>query len=145
MLHFLDAATLEPVAAHKLSSPVVGRLWSVGTTVLAETRDHELTAYETSGTPKLLFVAALGESGSSGPPALLGGRLIVAERDGTVVSLDPAKGTVIARVALEQPLAGGVLDVNGHPIVTTIDGTLCRVDSVLEATKSGLESPKKGP
>jgi outer membrane protein assembly factor BamB/pSer/pThr/pTyr-binding forkhead associated (FHA) protein len=144
-LHFLDAATLEPVAAHKLSSPAVGRLWSVGTTVLAETRDHELTAYETSGTPKLLFVAALGESGPSGPPASKGGRLIVAERDGTVVSLDPAKGTVIARVTLEQPLVGGVLDVNGHPVVTTIDGSLCRVDSVLEATTSGLESPKKGP
>jgi len=38
-----------------------------------------------------------------------------------------------------------VLDVNGHPVVTTIDGSLCRVDSVLEATTSGLESPKKGP
>ena len=36
-LHFLDAATLEPVATHKLSSPAVGRLWTVGTDVLAET------------------------------------------------------------------------------------------------------------
>ncbi len=136
-LHFLDAATLEPVATQKLSSPAVGRLWTVGTIVLAETREHELAAYETSGTPKLLFVAALGDSGPAGPPALLGGRLIVAERDGTVVSLDPAKGTVIARVALEQPLAGGVLDVKGHPVVTTIDGSLCRVDAVLESPKKG--------
>ena len=86
-----------------------------------------------------------GESGPSGPPALLGGGLIVAERDGAVVSLDPAKGTVIARVALEQPLVGGVLNVSGHPVVTTIDGSLCRVDAVLESTKPGLESPKKGP
>ncbi len=143
-LHFLDGATLEPVATQKLSSPAVGRLWTVGTIVLAETREHELAAYETSGTPKLLFVAALGDSGPAGPPALLGGRLIVGERDGTVVSVDPAKGTVIARVALEQPLAGGVLDVNGHPVVTTIDGSLCRVDAVLESPKKGLESSKKG-
>ncbi len=142
-LHFLDAATLEPVGTDKLSAPAVGRLWTVGTIVLAETRDHELAAYETSGTPKLLFSAAVGESGLAGAPAVVGGRLVVAHRDGSVLSLDPSKGTEVARVALDHPLAGGVLVVNGHPVVTTIDGSLCRVDAVSESPKIG--PPSTGP
>jgi outer membrane protein assembly factor BamB len=69
---------------------------------------------------------------------LIHGRLVVANRDGTVIGIDPAQGTVVARAAIGQALSGGVIAVEGHPVVCTIDGSLCRVDSV-------LESPKQGP
>jgi hypothetical protein len=137
VVHFLDATTLEPVATHKLPAPAVGRLLTVGSLLLIETRDHQLAAYDATGSTKPLFAMALGQTGPSGPAALIRGRLIIANRDGTVVGVDPAQGTVVARAAMAEPLAGGVLSVDGHPVVFTIDGSLYRVDSVLESPKKG--------
>jgi hypothetical protein len=134
-LQFREAATLEPVAAHKLPAAAVGRLWTSGTLVLVETRDHHLAAFDATGPTKALFVVPLGETGPAGAPAMIGGRLVVANRDGTILSLDPAQGTIIARASAEQPLSGGVIVVDGHPIVSTIDGSLVKVDSVLESAK----------
>jgi outer membrane protein assembly factor BamB len=138
VLHFLDATTLEPVATHKLPAPAVGRPWTAGSLLVAETRDQQLAVYDASGPTKPLFVASVGGTGPCGPPALIHGRLVVANRDGTVIGIDPAQGTVVARAAIGQALSGGVIAVEGHPVVCTIDGSLCRVDSV-------LESPKQGP
>jgi PQQ-like domain/FHA domain len=137
VLHFLNAAELEPVATHKLSAPAVGRLWTTGSLLFAETRDHKLAAYDASGPTKPLFVAPLGQTGPSGPPALIRDRLIVANRDGSVLSLDPSRGTVLARATIDQPLSGGVISVDGHAVVSTIDGSLCRIDSLLEPQKNG--------
>jgi hypothetical protein len=134
-LHFLDASTLEPVATHKLPAPAVGRLWTAGSLVVVESRDQQLAVYDASGPTKPLFVAALGETGPSGPPALLRDRLIVAFRDGAVVAIDPVRGAVVARASVGEALSGGVVAVDGRPVVTTIDGSLCRVDSVLESPK----------
>ena len=138
VLHFLDAATLEPVATHKLPAPAVARPWTAGSLLVIETRDHQLAVYEASGPTKPLFAASVGSTGPSGPPALIRGRLVVANRDGTVIAIDPAQGTVVTRAAIGQALSGGVIAIDGRPVVCTIDGSLCRVDSV-------LESPKKGP
>jgi outer membrane protein assembly factor BamB len=135
VLHFLDAETLEPVATHHLLAPAVGRLWFVDSLLLVEMRDHQLAVYDLRGPTKLLFVASLGQSGPSGPPAIIRDRLVVANRDGTILSLDPSSGTVVSRHPLDQPLSGGVMVVEGHPIVSTIDGTLCRVDSLIESPK----------
>jgi hypothetical protein len=138
VMHFLDVATLEPVATHKLPAPAVGRPWTAGSLLVVETRDQQLAVYEASGPTKPLFVASVGGTGPCGPPALIHGRLVVANRDGTVIGIDPARGAVVARATIGQALSGGVLAVEGHPVVCTLDGSLCRVDSV-------LESPKQGP
>jgi outer membrane protein assembly factor BamB len=138
VLHFLDAATLEPVAKQKLPAPAVGRLWTAGSLLVVETRDQQLAVYDASGPTKPLFVASVGGTGPAGPPALIHGRLVVANRDGTVIGIDPAQGAVLARAAIGQALSGGVIALEGRPVVCTIDGSLCRVDSV-------LESPKQGP
>jgi outer membrane protein assembly factor BamB len=116
----------------------VARPWTAGSLFVIETRDHQLVVYDASGPTKPLFAASVGSTGPSGPPALIRGRLVVANRDGTVIAIDPAQGTVVARAAIGQALSGGVVAIDGRPVVCTIDGSLCRVDSV-------LESPKKGP
>ena len=121
-----------------LPAPAVNRLWSVGSTVLVETRNHQLLSYEVSGSPKLQFHVPLGNTGPAGPPALVRGRLVVANRDGTLLALDPASGAVAARAVVGQPLSGGVISVGDHAVVASIDGTLYRVDSF-------LEQPKKSP
>jgi outer membrane protein assembly factor BamB len=110
----------------------VGGLWTVGSTVLIETRDHQLVCYDLDGQPKLRFHVPLDKTGPAGPPALLNGRLVVATREGTLLDLDPSTGAVAARASVGQPLSGGVISVGGHFVVASIDGTLYRVDSLLK-------------
>jgi outer membrane protein assembly factor BamB/TolA-binding protein len=131
MLHVLDAATLDSVFTQKLSAPAVGSLWTVGSTLLVETRNHQLVCYELNGQPKLRFQVPLDKTGPAGPPALLDGRLVVANRDGTLLGLDPSTGAVVTRAKVGQPLSGGVISAGGHAVVASIDGTLYRVDSLL--------------
>jgi outer membrane protein assembly factor BamB/TolA-binding protein len=132
MLHVLDAQTLDSVFSQKLPAPAVSHLWAIGSTVVFETRDHQLLCYELNGTPKLRFHVSLEKTGPAGSPALLQGRLVVANRDGTLLALDAATGAVTARASVGQPLSGGVISSGGHAVVASIDGTLYRVDSLLE-------------
>ena len=136
VLHVLDAETLDSVFSQKLPAPAVSRLWTVGSTVLFETRDHQLLCYDLNGPPKLRFHVPLEKTGPAGPPALLRDRLVVANRDGTLLALDPSTGAIAARASVGQPLSGGVISAGGHAVVASIDGTLYRVDSVLEQQKT---------
>jgi len=137
VLHVLDAATLEPIFTEKLSAPAVGGLWTAGSLLLVETRDHQLRGYELNGPPKLRFKMPLADAGPAGPPAMVGDRLIIAGRDGNVLSLDPSSGAVTAKINVGQPLSGGVTIVEGHTVVASIDGSLYHVESLLESKKPG--------
>jgi outer membrane protein assembly factor BamB len=132
VLNVLDAETLDSVFSQKLTAPAVGRLWTVGSTIVFETRDRQLICCDLTGQPKLRFHLALGKTGPCGAPALVGGRLVVANRDGTLLGLDPSTGEIAARATVGQPLSGDVISADGHAVVTSIDGTLYRVDSILE-------------
>jgi hypothetical protein len=44
-------------------------------------------------------------------------------------------------VALAQQLAGGVINVDGRVVVTSIDGSLHRVDQVLKSQSAKSQKP----
>jgi outer membrane protein assembly factor BamB len=133
VFNVLDAETLDAVSSDKLPGPALSPLWAVGSTVVFETQNHELLCYEVSGTPKLRFHLPLAKTGPCGAPALVRGRLIVANRDGTLWALDPSTGEIAAKAGVGQPLSGSVIAANEHIVASAIDGTLYRVDSLLEA------------
>jgi outer membrane protein assembly factor BamB len=135
MLHVLDAGAFEPVLQTKLPAPAVGTLWGVGSMLLVETRDHQLLCFDVGAKPKLQWTLPWDESGVAGPPDVVRGRLVIPDRDGTVVGLDPATGSGAVRQSVGQPLSGSVISVDGHAVVTSIDGSLYRVDPVLESKK----------
>jgi outer membrane protein assembly factor BamB/TolA-binding protein len=135
VLHVLDAETLDSIFSQKLPAPAVSRLWAVGSTVLFETRNHELLCYDLGGPPKLRFHIPLQKTGPAGAPVLLGKQLVVANRDGTLLDLDASTGAVAARASVGQPLSTGVISAGGHIVVASIDGTLYRVDSLLKQRK----------
>ena len=130
-LNVLDSQTLDSVFSEKLPAPAVSRPWAVGSMVLVETRNHHLLCYELGGTPKLKFDVPLAGAGPAGPPALIRGRLVVANRDGTLLGIDPATGQIASKGSAGQPLSGGVISAGGHLVVASIDGTLYRIDSLL--------------
>jgi len=132
-LNVLDAETFDAVYSDKLPAPALSPLWPVGSTLILETQNHELLCYELRGPAKLRFRVALGKTGPCGAPALVHGRLIVANRNGIVWALNPSTGEIVAQAAVGQPLSGGVIAAGEHIVVAAIDGTLYRVDSLLEA------------
>jgi outer membrane protein assembly factor BamB/pSer/pThr/pTyr-binding forkhead associated (FHA) protein len=133
VLNVLDAETLDAVSSDKLPAAALSPLWPVGSTIVFETQNHELLCYELAGPPKLRFHVPLGKTGPCGAPALVRGRLIVANRNGTLWALNPSTGEIVAKAAVGQPLSGGVIAADEHVVVAAIDGTLYRVDSLLEA------------
>ena len=133
VFNVLDAETLDAVYSDKLPAPALSPLWPLGSTVVFETQNHELLCYELSGAPKLRFHVPLGKTGPCGAPALLGGRLIVANRNGTLRALNSSTGEIVSQTTVGQPLSGGVIAAGEHLVVAAIDGTLYRVDSFLEA------------
>jgi len=133
VFNVLDAETLDAVYSDKLRAPALSPIWPVGSTVVFETQNHELFCYELGAPPKLRFHVPLGKTGPCGAPALVRGRLIVANRNGTLWALNPSTGEIVAETAVGQPLSGGVIAADDHVVVAAIDGTLYRVDSFLEA------------
>jgi outer membrane protein assembly factor BamB len=129
----LDADSLDAVYSDKLPAPALSPLWKVGSTIVFETQNHQLLCYELNGSPKLRFGVRLGKTGPCGAPALVRGRLIVANRDGTVWALNPATGEITSATSVGQPLSGGVISDDGRVVVASIDGTLYRLDSALQA------------
>jgi hypothetical protein len=133
ILNVLDAETLDAVSSDKLPAPPLSPLWKVGSTIVFETQNHQLLCYELNGSPKLRFAVRLGNTGPCGAPALVRGRLIVANRDGTVWALHPSTGEMTSQTSVGQPLSGGVISDEDRIVVASIDGTLYRLDSALEA------------
>lgn len=132
VLNVLDAESLDTVYSDKLPAPALSRLWAVGSSVVFETQNHELLCYELNGSPKKRFAIPLGKTGPCGAPAVVRGRLIVANRDGSVWAVDLSKGEIASKAAVGQPLSGGVIASDDQIVVAAIDGTLYRLDSALE-------------
>jgi outer membrane protein assembly factor BamB len=141
-LHVLDTAALQPVFTAKLSSPAIG-MWQEGSSVLIETRDHDLLDYDLSSQPKSTFRVALHGTGPAGRSQVIGGRLIVPCRDGTVLALDPSTGVELSHMFVGQPLSGDAIDFHGQPVVTSVDGSLYSLEAA--ATSKALPASKAVP
>jgi hypothetical protein len=61
--------------------------------------------------------------------------VVVALTNGNVLSLAAADGAVQGRVPLAQRLSAGPVRVGKRLVVTSIDGTLYPVESVLQTVK----------
>ena len=73
-----------------------------------------------SGTPKLQFRVPLGNTGPAGPPALVHGRLVVANRDGTLLALDPATGAIVG-TGRGRTASFGRSDFRRRPVGRRVD------------------------
>ena len=101
-----------------------------------ETDAPELHCFELSPDVKPLWATALGgegddggdEAGLAGAPLETGEGVIIASRDGRVRLLDRETGAMKKQLALPLPLDSGPLGFGQSTLVTTIDGSVYRVD-----------------
>ncbi|GIS61344.1 MAG: hypothetical protein CM1200mP2_35690 [Planctomycetaceae bacterium] len=139
-LQLLGAADLQVVASVDLPAAATAGPWVVGKRVLVETGQNQLVCLDPAENLKVLWTAKTNGQSVAGAPLSVEGRLLVAFDDGRVVVVNSADGQFGRSVELGQPVALGPRVYGKKILVSSIDGTLYRIESLLAAeTASGGE------
>ncbi|MDA1013457.1 MAG: PQQ-binding-like beta-propeller repeat protein [Planctomycetota bacterium] len=146
-LKMLDAASLDEVGpAIKLATPVSNDLWMVGDRLFVETRGGKLHSFSIGSALKEEWSTDLNGAGLAGGPLLLrNGSLVFAQQNGEIWATDADGQAVGQRLSLRQQLAGGPKLVGSWVFVDSMDGTLHRVESVLQAAATVSSGPSAAP
>jgi len=129
----LDSGTMETESEAKFEGPATGPVTVIGNRAFVEAGGGRLCCFDVSDECRLVWTLALEGSPMAGGPSLASGRLIVAQQNGDVLSVDPETGEIGGRLHLVQPLSLGPRVAGPALLVATIDGSLVRVESVLQA------------
>lgn len=128
-LRAFDVSTLETLAETELPQPASNALWSIGNRLLVETGRDTLRTFDLTADLKPGWTVPLAPSvGLPGPPLRLDNRLILAQRDGTLQTVDWEAGTPQQRQTFPLPLTGGPRQIGDVTVVPTLDGSLYRLD-----------------
>tara|TARA_Y100000588_G_scaffold372201_1_gene444485 strand:+ start:7032 stop:10835 length:3804 start_codon:yes stop_codon:yes gene_type:complete len=136
-LQLLGAADLQVVASVDLPAAATAGPWVVGKRVLVETGQNQLVCLDPAENLKVLWTAKTNGQSVAGAPLSVEGRLLVAFDDGRVVVVNSADGQFGRSVELGQPVALGPRVYGKKILVSSIDGTLYRIESLLAAETAG--------
>jgi outer membrane protein assembly factor BamB len=128
----LDASTLDTVASTKLQSPASSAPYLVDGRVYVSTSRNGLACYEVGDELKMAWSVPMENASLADAPLLVNGKLVAALTSGEVLALAPADGSEAGKIGIGQPLATGPMRVGNFLVVSTIDGTLRTVESVLQ-------------
>ena len=128
----LGATDLQVVSETRLPVAATAGPWVFGNRLLIESGRKQLVCLDLTDNLKQLWSVDTGNHSVTGKPLEVGGRLIVALHHGQVMAIDPSSGQVGKTLMLEQTLSLGPRAFGKKLLVTSIDGTLYRVESLLE-------------
>ena len=134
-VQLLNVTGFERTAEATLEHPAVGTMFVAGDLVLIENSRHELQCLDTTNNLDKRWSIPLGRDHVTGTPMLIDGRVLLATMNGRVLLVDAASGEVSGSLALEQPLEHGPLTIGKYTVVGSIDGSLFRVESLLEGAE----------
>ena len=131
-----DLSNLEMLSEVKLDAPASNRLWFVDGSLLVESGRKSLQEFRVeNGQLNPGWTLPLAGNSLAGAPLAIDGRLVVALKNGVVLSLNRLDGKVVDELAINQPLAMGLRKVGNLLVLPTIDGSLHRVGSALRAKR----------
>jgi outer membrane protein assembly factor BamB len=122
-----DAGSLAEKSKRLMDGRVVWGPIAVGEYVLLRTDDGKLRSFDTAGEPK--FEIALPDGPMVDGITQTAESLIVCGRDGWVVSIDPAAGTMIGQTDLSQPLSAPPLPVGKRLLVPGMEGVVYIIET----------------
>jgi outer membrane protein assembly factor BamB len=129
-----DLSNLEMLSEIKLDAPASNRLWFVDGSLLVESSRKSLREFRVeNGQLNPGWTLPLDGNSLAGAPLTIDGRLVVALKNGDVLSLNPLDGKIVDELAINQPLALGLRKVGDLLVLPTIDGSLHRVGAALRA------------
>lgn len=134
-LQMIDVSTLETASQIKLSAPPSNDLWLIGNKLFVEVGRNQLQCFEVGTEFKQLWSVPLNNASIVGEPLLTGNHLLVALQNGSTLAIDPENGKLINRITLGQHPGLGPQQFGKHLIVPSIDGSLYRIDALLQTEK----------
>ena len=138
-LRVLDASSMDTLSETKLDAPASNSLWLAGDRLFVETGREHLQCFAVKPELKRLWSVPLEGNPLAGEPLVSGKLLILARKNGDVWTLDPAAGSVGRRVNVGQPLSLGPMKTGNFLVVSSIGGSLYRVESALQAKTQAAE------
>lgn len=134
-VQLLNATGFARTAETTLDHPAVGTMFVAGDLVLIETSRGVLQCLDAANGLEKRWSMPLDGDHVTGTPRLDSGKLMLATMYGRVLLLDAASGEVSGSLALEQSLEHGPLQIGKYTVVGSIDGSLFRVESLLEGAE----------
>ncbi|MCH7687189.1 MAG: PQQ-binding-like beta-propeller repeat protein [Planctomycetes bacterium] len=132
VLLMINASTLETVSEFRLDAPASNSVWLIGNKLFVEVGRDRLQCYEVGSEFKLLWETELEGPGLVGEPLAVGNSLFIALQNGDALAIDIDTGNMKDPIRLGQPAGMGPQQFGKHLIVPSIDGSLYRVDALLQ-------------
>lgn len=130
-IRMLDVVGFERLAEVDLKSPAVGVLGLAGDRLLVETSRGQLLCLKTDDKLSQAWSMELAGDHLTGTPLLENGQIVIATMNGRVLSINAETGETTRTLQLDQFLEHGPIRVAGRVVVTAIDGSFYRIDSIL--------------
>ena len=127
----LDVVAFEQQATADPGSPAVGVLGVTGNLMLVETAQGQLQCLKTDDNLARAWSIDLKGDHLTGTPLLNNGQVVLATMNGKVLSINAESGEITRSLQLDQFLENGPVNVAGKVVVTSIDGSFYRIDSIL--------------
>lgn len=130
-LQLLDAKTAQVKTKLQLPTPATNHLWITGDLLFVPSRQN-LSCFSIKNDLQKLWDLKLPDSSLAGPPTLIEKQLLLSLQNGTLLSIDPQTGKVQSKATAPLPASGSIVNLEKIMIVPTIDGSLYRIDQVLQ-------------
>ncbi len=134
-VQLIDAASLEPVAEATLEGTVSNNAWISGGLLFVETDRMALHCFETGSELVPKWSIPLPHLSLSGSPYTTDGgqAAVISLQDGTILSVDAASGEIRKQQTVGQSLTSGPRATDSALVVATSDGSLIRVEAILDS------------
>lgn len=130
-VQMVDLVGFERLADVELGSPAVGVIGQVGNLLLVETSRGQLQCLKTDDKLAKAWSIDLEGDHLTGTPIIDNDQVIIATMNGKVLAVSIESGETSQSLQLDQYLEHGPMQVAGRVVVTSIDGSFYRIDSIL--------------
>jgi len=131
LLQLFDLKTAQQKAKLQLPSPATNDLWITEGLLFVETKQN-LSCFNINEGLKKLWDLKLTESSLAGPPAIIDQKLLLSLQNGSLLTVDSKTGKVQMDVKTPLPTSGSIVNLEKFILVPTVDGSLYRIDQVLQ-------------
>ncbi|MFH1300617.1 MAG: PQQ-binding-like beta-propeller repeat protein [Planctomycetota bacterium] len=130
-LQLLDAKTAQQKAKLQLPSPATNDLWISAGLLFVESKQN-LSCFNIASGLQKVWDLKLPETSLAGPPAIIEKQLLISLQNGTLMTLDASTGKIQTEIKAPLPASGSIVDLEKFMVVPTVDGSLYRIDQVLQ-------------
>ncbi|WP_339734422.1 PQQ-binding-like beta-propeller repeat protein [uncultured Gimesia sp.] len=130
-LQLLDAKTAQVKTKLQLPSPATNDLWITDTFLFVESKQN-LSCFSISNDLQKTWDLNLPDTALAGPPSMIDKQLLLSLQNGALLSIDPQSGKIQSEAKVPLPASGSIVNLKNLIIVPTVDGSLYRIDQVLQ-------------